>query len=56
MQHALTIDLEGVELRSPRPRACAVSVFVESYYEQDVDTSDGITVVWLSQADVDAHP
>jgi len=57
MQHAFTVDLEGIELPVPSAKGMrAVSVFVESYYEQDVDASEGITVVWLSQADVDAHP
>jgi hypothetical protein len=58
MQHAFTLDLDGLELHGiPRAKGMrALSVFVESYYEQDLDSSDGITVVWLSQADVDAHP
>jgi hypothetical protein len=57
MQHAFTIDLEGLELAAPRAASMrAVAVFVDSYYEQDLDSSEGIAVVWLSQADVDAHP
>lgn len=57
MQHAFTLDLEGIPLAVPKAKGMrAISVFVESYYEQDLDGSDGITVVWLSQADVDAHP
>lgn len=57
MQHAFTLDLEDIELAVPKAEGMrAIAVFVESYYEQDLDGSDGITVVWLSQADVDAHP
>ncbi len=57
MQHSFTVDLEGLDLAIPRAAGMrAVSVFVDSYYELDVDSSDGITVVWLSQADVDAYP
>jgi hypothetical protein len=57
MQHALTVDLAGIELAVPEAEhARAVSVFVDSYYELDVDSSEGITVVWLSQADVKAYP
>jgi hypothetical protein len=57
MQHAFTVDLADVELDAPKAKgARAVSVFVESYYELDIDSAEGITVVWLSQADVDAHP
>jgi hypothetical protein len=57
MQHAFTVDLAGVELEVPKLEgARAVSVFVDSYYELDVDSTEGITVVWLSPADVDAYP
>jgi hypothetical protein len=58
MQHAFTLDLDGLEpLGIPKAEGMrALSVFVESYYDRDLDSSDGITVVWLSQADVDAHP
>jgi hypothetical protein len=56
MQHAFTIDLAGLELDIPRAaEARAVAVFVDSYYELDVESGDGITVVWLTQADIDAH-
>jgi hypothetical protein len=57
MQHSFTLDLEGIELAVPKAKGMrALAVFVESYYEQDLDGSEGVTVVWLSQADVDAHP
>lgn len=56
MQHAFTIDLDGLELASPRAaEARALAVFVESYYELDVESSEGITLVWLTQAQIDAH-
>lgn len=56
MQHAFTIDLAQLELEAPRAAgARAVSVFVDSYYELDLDSSEGITVVWLTQAQIDAH-
>lgn len=56
MQHAFTIDLAELELDVPRARgARALSVFVDSYYELDLDSSEGITVVWLTQAQIDAH-
>lgn len=47
MQHAFTIDLEGIELPGvAKARGMrAVSVFLESYYEQDPESSDGIAVV-----------
>jgi hypothetical protein len=57
MQHAFTIDLAGLELEVPRAKqARALAVFVDSYYELDVDSSEGITVVWLTQAQIDANP
>jgi hypothetical protein len=57
MQHAFTIDLAQLELEVPGAAgARALSVFVDSYYELDLDSSEGITVVWLTQAQIDAHP
>jgi hypothetical protein len=57
MQHAFTIDLAELELEVPSAAgARALSVFVDSYYELDLDSSEGITVVWLTQAQIDAHP
>lgn len=56
MQHAFTVDLDQLELSAPRAaRARALAVFVDSYYELDLDSSEGITVVWLTQAQIDAH-
>jgi hypothetical protein len=56
MQHAFTIDLAQLELEIPRAAgARALAVFVDSYYELDLDSSDGITLVWLTQAQIDAH-
>jgi hypothetical protein len=56
MQHAFTIDLAQLELEVPRAvGARALAVFVDSYYELDLDSSDGITVVWLTQTQIDAH-
>jgi hypothetical protein len=56
MQHAFTIDLAGLELEIPRAaEARALAVFVDSYYELDVESSEGITLVWLTQAQIDAH-
>jgi hypothetical protein len=56
MQHAFTIDLAQLELEVPRAvGARALAVFVDSYYELDLDSSDGITLVWLTQTQIDAH-
>jgi hypothetical protein len=56
MQHAFTIDLAQLELEAPRAaRARALAVFVDSYYELDLDQSEGITLVWLTQAQIDEH-
>jgi hypothetical protein len=56
MQHAFTIDLAGLELQVPRAaEARALAVFVDSYYELDAESSEGIAVVWLTQAQIDAH-
>jgi hypothetical protein len=56
MQHAFTIDLAQLELEVPRAAECrAVSVFLDSYYELDLDSGEGITVIWLTQAQIDAH-
>jgi hypothetical protein len=56
MQHAFTVDLEQLELTVPRAAdARALAVFVDSYYELDLDSSEGITVVWLTRAQIDAH-
>ncbi len=57
MQHAFTIDLAELEIDAPRAaEARALAVFVDSYYELDAGRGEGITVVWLSQAQVDAYP
>lgn len=56
MQHAFTIDLAELELDVPRAaEARALAVFVDSYYELDLESSEGITLVWLTQAEIDAH-
>src|SRR5690606_35171321 len=57
MQHAFTIDLAELELDVPAAaEARALAVFVDSYYELDLDSSEGVTVLWLTQAQIDAHP
>ncbi len=57
MQHAFTIDLAELGLDIPRARtARAVAVFIDSRTQLDHDSTEGITVVWLSQDQVDAHP
>jgi hypothetical protein len=56
MQHAFTIDLAQLELEAGRAAgARALAVFVDSYYELDLDSDDGITVIWLTQAQIDTH-
>lgn len=56
MQHAFTIDLQGLELDCERARGMrALAVFVDSLYELEPG-SDGIKVLWLDQRQVDATP
>jgi len=56
MQHAFTIDLEGLNLDCERARGMrAVAVFIDSLYELEPG-SRGISVVWLDQAQIDATP
>ena len=55
MQHSFTLDLQGLELDVPKAvESRAVAVFVDSYYELDVDSSEGVAVVWLTQEQLDA--
>lgn len=57
MQHAFTLDLQGLELDVPKTKTHrALAVFVDSFFMLDYETSEGVEVVWITDEALKSHP